>query len=140
MRSHLTFAAALAAFLALASSALALPLVVHIDQNARVTLPGTARDVMIGNPSIADVAILDGHNILVLGKSFGTTSLMVTDARGHVILNTQVVVAAQDEGRVSLYRGPSVQTFACAARCEQAGPAGSSGAAASAAPAATPTP
>ena len=128
MRSHLTFAAAFAAFLAMASSALALPLVVHIDQNARVTLPGAARDVMIGNPSIADVAILDGHNILVLGKSYGTTSLMVTDAGGRVILNTQVVVSAQDEGRVSLYRGGAVQTFACAQRCEQAGPAGASGA------------
>jgi Flp pilus assembly secretin CpaC len=99
---------------------------VHIDQNARVTLPGTARDVMVGNPNIADVAILDAHNILVLGKAFGTTSLMVTDIRGRVILNTQVVVAAQDNGRVSLYRGPQVQTFACAQRCEQAGPGGGS--------------
>ena len=76
------------------------------------------------------------HNLLIQGKAFGTTSLMVTDARGRLILNTQIVVSANDQGRVSLYRGAAVQTYACAQRCEpaQAGGAGASAAPAPAAP------
>jgi Flp pilus assembly secretin CpaC len=135
MRTPFTALAAIAASLALASAAIAQPaLVVHLDQNARVSLPGAARDVMIGNPAIADVAVLDGRNLLIQGKSFGATSLMVTDARGRIILNTQIIVAASDQGRVSLYRGAAVQTFACAQRCEPAAAGGS--AAPTAAPAA----
>lgn len=119
MRLHITFAAAAAAFLTLASAAMARPLQVDVDQSARISLPTAARDVVIGNPAIADVSVLDGHTIMVLGKSFGITSLMVTDTAGRTILNTQVVVSANDEGRVSVFRGPSMQTFACASRCER---------------------
>lgn len=142
MRLISTLAAAVAAVLTLVSTAAAQPLAVHLDQSTRVTLPSAARDVVVGNPAIADVAVLDGHNILVLGKSYGVTSLMVTDVRGRTILNTQVVVSAADDGRVSFYRGPQVQTYACAQRCEAVvatpgGGASGGGAPASAAASAT---
>lgn len=145
MRLFSTLAAAVAAVLTLVSTAAAQPLAVHLDQSTRVTLPSAARDVVVGNPAIADVAILDGRNILVLGKSYGVTSLMVTDIRGRTILNTQVVVSAADDGRVSFYRGPQVQTYACAQRCEAvvatpggAAPASSGGAPASSATSTSP--
>ncbi len=130
MRLIVSTIAAIAAFFTLASAALADPLAVQIDQSTRITLPSTARDVIVGNPSIADVSVLDARNILVLGRSYGITSLMVTDQRGRTILNTQVVVSANDVGRVSLFRGPEMQTYACAPRCERTAAPGAAGAAA----------
>jgi Flp pilus assembly secretin CpaC len=130
MRLIASAIASIAAFLALASAAMADPLAVQIDGSTRITLPAAARDVIVGNPSIADVAVLDGRNILVLGKSYGVTSLMVTDQRGRTILNTQVVVSANDVGRVSLFRGPELQSYACAPRCERTAAPGSAGGAA----------
>ena len=110
MRLIATALASLIAFLTLTSAALAHPLAISIDQSTRITLPASARDVIVGNPAIADVAVLDGRNILVLGKSYGVTSLMVTDQRGRTILNTQVVVSSNVGGRVSLFRGPEQHT------------------------------
>ena len=140
MRLIATALASLIAFLTLTSAALAHPLAISIDQSTRITLPASARDVIVGNPAIADVAVLDGRNILVLGKSYGVTSLMVTDQRGRTILNTQVVVSSNDGGRVSLFRGPEQQTYACAPRCERTAPPGSPAGAAAPATQGGPTP
>ena len=140
MRLFSTLAAAVAVVMTLVTAAEAQPLSVHLDQSTRVTLPTAARDVVVGNAAIADVAMLDGRNILVLGKSYGVTSLMVTDVNGRTILNTQVVVSAADDGRVSFYRGGQVQTYACAQRCETITPSagGAAAPAASSASAAAP--
>lgn len=119
MRAFLATFAALIAFFTLAGAACAQTMTVRIDQSARVTLPTTAKDVIVGNPSIADVAVLDGRNILVLGRGYGVTSLMVTDASGRTILSTQVVVSAPDDNRISFFRGPDVYNYACSPRCER---------------------
>jgi len=111
----------LAAFTALVigGSASAQGLPVRIDQATRVTLSAPARDVVIGNPSVADVTIIDGRNLLVMGKAYGVTNLVVLDARGRTILDRQIIVSASDEGRVSFYRGPDVYNYSCAPRCER---------------------
>lgn len=135
MRLPFKLIVATAALLTFATTAIARPLEVSIDQSTRISLPTAARDVVIGNPAIADVSVLDGRTIMVLGRSFGMTSLLVTDTAGRTILNTQILVANNDNGTVSVFRGAQVQTFACASRCERAMP---SAAPAAAPPATTP--
>ena len=113
--------ALLTAVTTLASSGLAWAqgLPVRIDQATRVALSSPARDVFIGNPSVADVTVIDGRNLLVMGKAYGVTNIVVLDARGRTILDRQIVVSASDEGRISFYRGPDVYNYACAPRCER---------------------
>jgi len=118
MRRSLALFAALAV-LTTSGAALAQGLPVRIDQAARVALPATARDVIIGNPSVADVTIIDGRNLMVMGKAYGVTNIVVLDARGRTILDRQIVVSASDEGRVSFFRGPDVYNYACSPRCER---------------------
>lgn len=118
MRRHLALLAALSV-LTCAGAAAAQGLTVRIDQATRVALSAPARDVVIGNPSVADVTILDARNILVMGKGYGVTNIVVIDARGRTILDRQIVVSASDDGRVSFYRGPDVYNYACAPRCER---------------------
>jgi len=130
------------AFLAFAATLAAQPaaaeiLTVRLDQSARVRLSAPARDVVVGNPGVADVSMLDSRNIVVLGKSYGVTNLLVVDRAGRTILDRDIVVGAP-QGSVSVYRGPAVSSYACAALCERIGPAGEP-AATSASPAA-PTP
>jgi len=97
-------------------------LMVNVDQGTRVSLSRPARDIVVANPGIADVTLLDAHNIVVLGKAVGSTSLLVVDAAGRTILDRQVVVSTADAGRMSLYRGAgSVQDFACSPSCAQVG-------------------
>lgn len=108
-----------AATLAAGGLARAQGMPVRIDEATRVTLPAPARDVFIGNPSVADVTVVDGRNLLVMGKTYGVTNIVVLDARGRTILDRQIVVSASDNGRVSFYRGPDVYNYACSPRCER---------------------
>lgn len=117
MRRSLSLVAALTA-LAVAGSAAAQSLPVSIDQAARIQLSASARDVVIGNPAVADVTVVDSRNLVVTGKGYGVTNLLVIDGRGRTILDRQIVVSAGDDGRVSMYRGSSLQEFACSTRCQ----------------------
>ncbi|HZZ35321.1 MAG TPA: pilus assembly protein N-terminal domain-containing protein [Caulobacteraceae bacterium] len=101
------------------ATALAQSLAVNIDQGARITLPAPAGDVMVGNPGIADVTVLDERHVLLTGKTYGVTNVMISDKTGRTMFSRQVVVAAPDANRVSLYRGPDIYNFACSPRCER---------------------
>jgi Flp pilus assembly secretin CpaC len=111
-------ATALAFFLALSSAADAATLKVALDKSARISLARPARDIVVANPKVADVTLIDARNIVVLGKGYGTTSLLVVDAAGRTIADHEIVVSSPDTGAVSFYRGSKVQSFACEARCE----------------------
>lgn len=108
-----------AALLAGAAQAAAPTLPVAKDQSARLLLPPGARDVMIGNPKIADVNVLDGRSVVVLGKGYGVTNLLVIDALGRTVMERQIVVGAPDTGRVSVIRGKTIDSYACAGACEK---------------------
>ena len=118
MRRILSLVAVLTT-LAAAQPATAQSLPIRIDQAARVSLSGTARDVIIGNPAVADVTVIDGRNLIVTGKGYGITNLLVLDGRGRTILDRQIVVSASDDGRVTMYRGPGLFNYSCAPRCER---------------------
>jgi Flp pilus assembly secretin CpaC len=121
----------IAGFTVLASASQAAPtLSVPIDQSTRVALPAGTRDVMIGNPAIADVNVIDSRNAVVLGKGYGVTNLLVIDQLGRTVLERQIVVSAPTIGRVSVIRGAKVEDYACAAGCERAGAAPDAAAAA----------
>jgi len=116
------------------------PLVVRMDQATRVMLSRPARDVVIANPLIADVTVLDSRSLVVMGKAVGTTSLLVVDPAGRTVTDRQVIVSASDEGRMSFYRGSGgVQDFACSPRCGRIVAPGAA-ASESAAPAESPAP
>ncbi|WP_304170316.1 pilus assembly protein N-terminal domain-containing protein [Phenylobacterium aquaticum] len=117
--------AAIAA-LGLASAAWADSLSVPIDQSARLVLPPGTQNVVVGNPAIADVNVLDSHNAVLLGRAYGVTNILITDARGRVLLNRQVVVAGTQTDRVTLFKGATPgapagpENYACAGqRCER---------------------
>lgn len=101
------------------AAALAAALSVGIDHAERVTVSRPVKDVMVGNPMIADVAILDSHHLLITGRAYGVTNLLVTDANGRPVISREVVVSAVDANRVSVYRGPDVYNYACNAKCER---------------------
>jgi len=112
--SALIFSLALLA----ATPAAADTLTVRMDQNAALRLAAPARSIVIGNPAIADVTMLNARSLVVVGKAYGVTNLIVMDAAGRTILNRQVVVAASDSA-MTYFKGAKPQTYACAERCEQ---------------------
>jgi len=92
-------------------------LIVKYDQSQLLRLPRAASEIIIGNPAIADVTIQDNQTLIITGRSFGTTNLIVLDAAGQAIADETVVVAASDEQVVTVYRRASRQTFSCTPDC-----------------------
>ena len=91
---------------------------VLIDQAELVALESPASQVVVGNPSIADVTVQNGKTLVITGKSFGQTNLIVIDAAGKVILNRRLMVQEPNPGVVTVYKGSARFTFHCAPNCE----------------------
>jgi len=84
---------------------------------------GAVRDVVVADPSVADVSIVNERTLVVMGKRPGVTSLMVFGAGGRTLVNRQVVVSEVGEGGVTVYRGATASSYACASRCTRLGAA-----------------
>lgn len=102
---------------AFSTPAAAVDLVVRYDQSQLLRLPRPVSEVIIGNPSIADVAVQGGNLLVVTGKSFGVTNIIALDADRNVIQDQRVVVDQDDRRTVALYKGSERQTFTCAPTC-----------------------
>lgn len=130
MRRTKIFAFSLAAiFASLAAPALAAGITVPIDQAKIVTFAKPVSTVYVGNPSMADVTVIDSKRIFVLGKSFGTTNLIAMDKNGELLSDYSLTVLGHaSSSTVTLDRGAEQYTFACAAqRCEPAPVPGDNG-------------
>jgi Flp pilus assembly secretin CpaC len=92
-------------------------LMVRYDQSQLLRLPRPATEVIIGNPSIADVAIQGGNLLVVTGKSFGVTNIIALDAQRNVIQDQRVVVDHDDLRTLSLYKGTKRESYTCTPDC-----------------------
>jgi hypothetical protein len=88
-------------------------LVVNFDQSTLLQLSRPADLVIVGNPSIADVAIQSGTLLVITGKSFGITNIIVLDAERKVIQDQRLMVRRDEEKVVNLIRGKDRQTWNC---------------------------
>jgi pilus assembly protein CpaC len=57
-----------------------------------VEMDGVAKRISVGNPGVADILILRGRQLYVVGKALGTTNVVVWDSRDEVIASFSVEV------------------------------------------------
>ena len=101
-----------------AKPAAAADLIVRYDQSQLLRLPRPASEVIVGNPSIADVSLQGGNLLVVTGKTFGITNVIALDTERNVIQDQRVVVE-RDAGRVvTVHKGGSRYTYSCTPNCE----------------------
>lgn len=108
---------ALFAALLAAPQARAGDLIVRYDQSQLIRLPRPAAEVIIGNPSVADVNIQGGNLLVVTGKTFGVTNIIALDAQRNVIQDQRVLVQRDDARTVSLYKGTMRESYTCTPSC-----------------------
>lgn len=90
---------------------------VMIDQASLLRLERPAAEIVVGNPSIADVSVQSGKVLIVTGKSFGETNIIVVDADGKVIISRRLIVQEPRAGFVTVYKGHAKQTVHCSPNC-----------------------
>lgn len=102
---------------AAAAQAESRPLNVEIDRATRVQLRAPAGSVIVANPKIADVTVVDANTLFITGKGYGVTEIIAVDALGRSLFQSQVVVSAGSAGSVRVWRGAQATEMACGSSC-----------------------
>ncbi len=93
------------------------PIMVTVDQAKVMRIARPADTVIIGNPAIADATIKDDRTLIITGRSFGTTNLIVLDADGQPIADELLTVEAQ-VGQLTVFRRAERMTYSCTPICQ----------------------
>lgn len=91
---------------------------VVMNQAKIVKLARAADTIVVGNPAIADASVQDATTIVLTGKGFGVTNLVVLDESGAPIMDELVTVARSTASSVRVYRRAEIQTLSCTPFCE----------------------
>ena len=118
-----TFAALVtAALLALPNVAVAdtnEPISVKVNMARILRISAPAATVIIGNPGVADVTIQDPQTLVLTGKSYGTTNLIILDSAGNPVADTMVSVVQPTGDTITVYNGQARTTLSCNPICQQ---------------------
>lgn len=94
------------------------PIDVKVNMARVLRMSAPAATVIVGNPGIADVTIQDPQTLILTGKSYGQTNLIVLDAYGEPIADTLIDVVQMQAGVTTVYQGQSRTTLSCAPVCQ----------------------
>lgn len=91
---------------------------VTIDRAKVIRTDQPADTIIIGNPAIVDATIQDSHTLVLTGRSFGVTNLIVLNSNGDPVIDETVVVKSHETHTVRIYRRSLRETLACSPVCE----------------------
>jgi Flp pilus assembly secretin CpaC len=94
------------------------PVSVKVNMARILRISAPANTVIIGNPRVADVTIQDPQTLVLTGKSFGQTNMIVLDSQGNPIADTLIEVVQAQGDIVTVYMGSARTTLACAPVCQ----------------------
>jgi hypothetical protein len=112
----LVLSAACAAALAgdaVAGPASSVSVSVPMDNVTLVSFKEPVSTVYIGNPSIAELTLVDSRHVFVLGKRFGATNLIALGADKTMIANDPVTVSSRHAEAVTVFRGQDTFNYVC---------------------------
>ncbi len=98
-------------------SAFAGALNIPLDEVRTITFGKPVATVYVGNPSVADINMIDARHAFILGKGYGNTNIVALNHDGVQVSNTRVSVMsnASHESTVVLNRGAARITYNCTA-------------------------
>ncbi len=94
------------------------PVSVQVNMARILRIDAPASTVIIGNPGVADITIQDPQTLVLTGKSYGQTNLIILDASGNPIADTLIRVTQDLTDIVTMYVGDQRQSFNCEPVCQ----------------------
>ena len=91
---------------------------VYMDQARILKLDRDVSKVIVGNADVADVTVADARTIVLTGRSYGATNVVLLDAGGNAILDERVLVAVDEANTVRVYKQIERSVLSCAPACE----------------------
>ncbi len=90
---------------------------VAADRAKIVSISGEPAAVIIGNPTFADVTVRSGQ-IIIHGRHFGSTNLLILDDNGDQIGNFELHVMQKASPSVVVYKAGRRESYSCVPNCE----------------------
>jgi Flp pilus assembly secretin CpaC len=75
--------------------------------------------VIVGNSEVADATVADPTTIVLTGRSFGTTNLVLLDRDGNAIADERVLVSIDEGNTVRVFKQTERTVLSCTPNCEQ---------------------
>ncbi|MBI1868794.1 MAG: pilus assembly protein N-terminal domain-containing protein [Methylocystis sp.] len=92
-------------------------ILVDLDRARVVRMPEGAQTLVVGNPMVADITMLKSNQLMVItGKSFGTTNLILLDQTGNQVGETTIHVLPNKDNLV-VQRGLRRESYSCYPDC-----------------------
>ena len=85
---------------------------VAVDHARILEIDRPAATVIVGNPAIVDIEVLSSERLVLTGKNYGITNVVILDASGDTILDEQVAVQTFEASTVRVYRQANRITYA----------------------------
>lgn len=92
---------------------------VFMDHARILKLDRAVSKVIVGNAEVADVAVADAKTIVLTGKSYGTTNLVILDQDGEAIVDERILVSVDEVNTLRIYKQTNRQVYSCSPSCEE---------------------
>ncbi|WP_018235351.1 pilus assembly protein N-terminal domain-containing protein [Ensifer sp. BR816] len=92
---------------------------VYMDHARVLKLDRPVSKVIIGNSDVADATVADSKTIVLTGRNFGTTNLVILDQDGNAIVDERILVSIDEGNTVRVYKQTTRTVFSCSPNCER---------------------
>lgn len=92
---------------------------VFMNQARVLKLDRPVSKVIVGNAEVADATVADPTTIVLTGRSFGTTNLVLLDSEGNAIADERILVSIDEGNTVRVFRQTERTVLSCTPNCEQ---------------------
>lgn len=92
---------------------------VYMNSARVLKLDRPVSKVIVGNSDVADATVADAKTIVLTGRAFGTTNLVLLDADGNAIVDERILVSIDEGNTVRVFKATSRTVLSCTPNCEE---------------------
>lgn len=92
---------------------------VYMNHARVLKLDRPVAKVIVGNSKVADATVADSKTIVLTGRSFGTTNLVLLDRNDNAIVDERILVSIDEGNTVRVFRQTQRTVLSCTPNCEQ---------------------
>ena len=92
---------------------------VYMNSARVLKLDRPVSKVIVGNSEVADATVADARTIVLTGRSYGTTNLVLLDADGNAIVDERILVSIDEASTVRVFRSTARTVLSCTPNCEE---------------------
>ena len=92
---------------------------VYMNSARVLKLDRPVSKVIVGNSQVADATVADARTIVLTGRSYGTTNLVLLDADGNAIVDERILVSIDESSTVRVFKSTARTVLSCTPNCEE---------------------